>query len=263
MFNQKGTWFKGACAYLLAHVLIIIAVLDVHAQEIPRSFSTSVKWMIEDVYKDNKKSFYCGCEFDDKQLTGNSCGYVPKDAYTSTGTINTRAFSIEGEHVVPVSRLADHLVCWGEQRSEIEACYTSTGNLLSGRACCTKVNDEYLLAQNDLVNLVPAIGQVNNQRSDKYFGEITGERREYGMCDVEITDTTIEPTENIRGDVARIHFGMIQKYGISLGLDVEDFPMDILRYWDLKDPVDAEELERNRRICTLQGTGNPFVAPCE
>ena len=237
--------------------------MGLNAQEIPRSFSTSVKWMIEDVYKDNHKSFYCGCAFDDKQLTGTSCGYIPKDAYTSSGSVNTRAFSIEGEHVVPVSRLATNLMCWGDERKDIEACYTGSGSLLSGRACCARVNDDYLYAQNDLVNLVPAIGQVNNQRSDKLFGEVTGEPRDFGMCDVEITDNIIEPDEPIRGDIARIHFYMVETYGPALGIGIEDFPMDVLRYWDLKDPVSAEEIERNKRICTLQGKGNRYVGTCD
>ena len=40
--------------------------------------------------------------------------------------------------------------------------------------------------ESDLHNLFPSIGEVNGDRSNYIFGEIPGESRVYGQCDIEI-----------------------------------------------------------------------------
>ena len=53
--------------------------------------------------------------------------------------------------------------------------------------------------QADLYNLQPAIGEVNGLRRNYQIGIINGKKREFGKCDVEISNKIIEPAERIRG----------------------------------------------------------------
>ena len=43
------------------------------------------------------------------------------------------------------------------------------------------------------------------------------------------------------------------------GLDIPAHEEEHLRQWHLDDPVDAWEVERNRRVASHQGNRNPFV----
>ena len=66
--------------------------------------------------------------------------------------------------------------------------------------------------QADLYNLQPAIGEVNGLRSNYQIGEIDGEVREFGKCDVEIKNKKVEPAPKIRGDIARTYLYMEYAY---------------------------------------------------
>jgi len=93
---------------------------------------------------------------------------------------------------------------------------------------------------------------------------ITGEKRDFGNCDMEIdTQAGIaEPSERIRGDIARTYKYMDSAYpghGIIGGSSVKLFDA-----WDNQDPVDAWECERCKRIEAIQGNENPIVkAACQ
>jgi deoxyribonuclease-1 len=88
---------------------------------------------------------------------------------------------------------------------------------------------------------------------------IEGEAREFGACDIEIADRTIEPRPAIRGDIARIYLYMDSVYPGRGILSEKNRPL--FEAWNREDPVDAWECERDRRIAALQGNHNPFVAP--
>jgi len=66
--------------------------------------------------------------------------------------------------------------------------------------------------QADLYNLQPVIGEVNGLRSNYQIGEIDGEVREFGKCDVEIKNKKVEPAPKIRGDIARTYLYMEYAY---------------------------------------------------
>jgi deoxyribonuclease-1 len=59
----------------------------------------------------------------------------------------------------------------------------------------------------------------------------------------------------VRGDIARIYFYMRDRYQLRLSKG----ETRLLEVWSRADPVDAWELERNRRIRAVQGFGNPYV----
>jgi len=243
-------------------VIALFSVAKVHA-EIAGSFSTAKKWA-ESIYSDRRISFYCGCTYSiGKVVDKASCGYSPRRPFTRSGKVNKRANRIEWEHVLPASLMGQQLACWGSERRQYEQCVKSTGRLRSGRDCCLKVNDTYRRAHNDLVGLVPAVGELNADRSNYRYGLIEGEPRKYGACDFEVQNRVAEPPEEIRGDISRIQLYLLGAYGPELGFDFDEPRLEMLRKWDAEDPVSDWERERNRRIRARQGSGNSLVGGCD
>ena len=111
--------------------------------------------------------------------------------------------------------------------------------------------------ESDMYNLVPAVGLINQKRSNLRYGLISGEKRAFGSCDFEVSGNIAEPAPEIRGDIARIYFYMNNAYPERIKLDSKEKKM--LLKWDKSDPVDKWECERCRRIERLQGNENTFV----
>jgi deoxyribonuclease-1 len=90
---------------------------------------------------------------------------------------------------------------------------------------------------------------------------IPGERRDFGRCDFEVTEAAAEPTDGVRGDIARTVRYMVWAY--EGRIDLSRAEAELLESWDAADPVDEWECKRCRRIAAIQGNENPFVAePC-
>jgi len=245
-------------------ILSFITVVS-NAADMPSSFSKAKKLALSQIYKDHHLTFYCGCSFNDKkQVDQASCGYEPRTPITKSGKENIRDNRVEWEHVLPASKMGNHLACWGSQRSQFPQCVKSNGKLKSGRDCCQKVNRNFRNAHNDLVNLTPAIGEVNADRSNLPYSEIIGEKRAYGQCDFEYdkVNKTVEPASNIRGDIARIQLYLEKKHGEVLGFKYTADKKLMLEQWNENDPVSDWEKERNKRICKAQGSGNELVSQC-
>jgi len=200
------------------------------------SFSKSKKEMAK-IYAEHPITFYCGCDYEKngKKLIPNldSCGYDPRKNAK-------RANRIEWEHVMPAWAFGHQLQCWQE----------------GGRKNCRK-NPEFKEMEADMHNLVPAVGEVNGDRSNFRYGMLEGERRAYGVCDVEIDFKArkAEPAEHLRGDIARTYFYMRDKYGVRLSKQ----QTRLFNAWDKADPVDDWERRRNDLIRRKQGNSNPYV----
>ena len=69
---------------------------------------------------------------------------------------------------------------------------------------CRKKSSEFNLAEGDLHNLVPFVGELNANRLNKEYGLIPPEERAYGARDFEVTESRTEPTESIRRGLARV-----------------------------------------------------------
>lgn len=115
--------------------------------------------------------------------------------------------------------------------------------------------------EGDLHNLLPAVGELNADRSDRPYGEVAGEPREYGACDFEVDrgagrGGVTEPPAAVRGDVARIWLYAVDVWGLVLTPE----EATTFRAWSAEDPVDSWELERDRRIEAAQGNRNHHVA---
>lgn len=204
------------------------------------------RWLFDIVHADRATTLYCGCRFDrEKRLDPAACGYQAiRDP--------ERAARAEVEHVIPASWIGEGRACWTQK-----LCRDPSGKAFGGRDCCEAIDPAYRLAAFDLHNLWPALGDVNARRSNFRFGEIPGEVRLLGACDLEIDGgaRVVEPRPQIRGDIARIGRYMERVHGVRLSRHHRR----LFEAWDQADPPDDAERERNARIRSLQGKGNPFI----
>ena len=111
--------------------------------------------------------------------------------------------------------------------------------------------------QADLYNLQPAIGEVNGLRSNYQIAIIKGESREFGKCDIEIQSKKVEPSEKIRGDVARTYMYMEQNYPKYINFN--NSIKNLINKWDKDDPVDDWERLRADKIYKIQGNLNHII----
>ncbi len=146
--------------------------------------------------------------------------------------------------------VAGHYKCWNEP-----ICASENGGSVAPERCCYQKSRHFRNAYNDLHNLVPVVGQLNGNRKGAAYSTVSGERRLYGLCDIEIEDGLLEPPERVRGDIARIYFYMEKYYGAKNSSQQRK----VLERWSREDPPDEWEKERNRRIRRAQGNGNEFV----
>jgi len=220
---------------LVRTLLVLIFTLNIaHAAQ--PSFSKS-KRILAEIYAEQPVSFYCGCDYkkQGKKLVPDldSCGYDPRKNAK-------RAKRIEWEHVMPAWAFGHQLQCWQD----------------GGRKNCRK-NPNFKQMEADMHNLVPAVGEVNGDRSNYRYGMLEGERRAYGACDVEIDFKArkAEPAPVLRGDIARTYFYMADTYGVRLSKQQRR----LFEAWAKQDPVDDWERKRNRMIEVKQGNRNPYV----
>jgi deoxyribonuclease-1 len=218
----------------------------VSAPGVAESYREAKRWLFEIVHADQRTTLYCGCRFDPaKRVEPGTCGY------TAIRDLE-RAQRAEAEHVIPASWIGQGRACWTGK-----ICRDASGRGFRGRDCCEAIDPAYRRAAFDLHNLWPAQGDVNARRSNYRFGEIPGERRVFGPCDLEIDERRrmIEPRPEIRGDIARIGRYMERVHGIRLSRHHQR----LFEAWDRADPPDEAERARNARIRALQGGGNPFI----
>lgn len=210
------------------------------------SFSQAKKILMQRVYQDHRITFYAGCRYDRKGvIEAKSCGYLPRRN-------RKRGQHLEWEHIVPAWAFGHALQCWQQL-----LCTTGKGKHYKGRRCCRNNDPRFRAMESDMHNLVPAIGELNGDRSNFRYGMIPGEPRVYGTVDFEV-DTHLriaEPAPGIRGDIARTYFYMAKAYGLRISKKQQQ----LFAIWSRQDPVDAWERERNNRITSLQGNRNPFV----
>lgn len=212
----------------------------------PASYAAVKRALYDEVFHDQRATLYCGCPFDRRRRPDlAACGFAGAPG-------DERAARIEVEHVVPASWLGQGRRCWREK-----ICRDAAGKGFRGRACCAEVDPAFKRAYQDLHNLWPALGATNQARGNHGFGEIPGEARAFGRCDLEIDPATklAEPRPLVRGDIARIQLYMSATYGVALPAGMRR----LMDAWDQADPPDPAELARNRRIARLQGANNPFI----
>lgn len=171
------------------------------------------------LYQGGGKTIYCGIPF----------------TRENHGTLKLHV-----EHVYPASWIASHFGC-------------------KNREFCPV--DVYHHAAADLHNLWPSAGKINMARNNLHFGTLTGESARINTDDCQDferigskTHGIVEPRDEVKGDIARTMFYMELAYGLPLGRVRNTYLK-----WDKEDPVDAQELQRNKQIKRMQKRGNPFI----
>ncbi|MBT5230789.1 MAG: deoxyribonuclease I [Methylococcales bacterium] len=220
--------------------------------EHPKSFS-SAKSTANKLYQTHLKTFYCNCDLKPNARKRNKleprfkfCGYEARVPITKKGKNNARAKRIEWEHVMPAWVFGHQRGCWQS----------------GGRKNCSKSDRVFKLMESDLHNLVPAVGELNGDRSNFRFAMVPGEPRKYGACDFEVDfkGRKAEPPEGIRGDISRIYFYMAKKYKLKLSKSQKQ----LFNAWDKLDPVSPWECRRDGLITGSQGNSNSYVSEkCE
>ncbi|WP_290698470.1 endonuclease [Amphritea sp.] len=217
--------------------VLFAASFSISAIAVPPSSFSKSKRILKELYQTNPVSFYCGCDYrtEGKKLVPqwDSCGYTPRKNAN-------RAGRIEWEHVVPAWAFGHQRQCWQN----------------GGRKACKK-DPVFRSMEADLHNLVPAIGEVNGDRSNYSFSQLEGEPRVYGRCDMEVDfkRRKVEPPLERQGDIARTYFYMRDQYDLKISSKQEK----LFAVWNKQDPVDRWELDRNRMISEVQGNSNPYV----
>ena len=220
-------------------VLLIFTASFTQAASLPANFSDA-KRKAQKIYRDlPMRSFYCGCDI---RLNGKrwevdlpSCGYqVRKRA--------ERAERIEWEHLVPAWEFGHQLQCWQQ----------------GGRKACAGNDKQFMRMEADLHNLVPAIGEVNGDRSNFRFSQWNGQRGQYGQCDmaIDFKGRRAQPPAHARGAIARSYLYMKQTYGLKIA----SAQLKLFEAWDKSYPVDTIECQRDALIAKTQGNHNPFVS---
>ncbi|TAA43678.1 endonuclease [Corallincola spongiicola] len=185
-------------------------------------------------------SFYCGCRFQTqgKKLIPDltSCGYQVRKE-------KKRASRIEWEHIVPAWEYGHQKQCWQN----------------GGRKNCGKRSTAFKAFEGDMHNLVPAIGEVNGNRSNFRFGVVTSSKYgSYGQCPmkVDFKQRVAEPPQRARGWIARIYFYMADKHGVKLSSKQRK----LFQAWDKQFPPTDSECQHQQAVAALQGDINRYTA---
>lgn len=116
------------------------------------------------------------------------------------------------------------------------------------------------IQKSDLHHLFPTDSEMNSIRGSNKFGEIFDNGKKikcqtsrYGKN--EDGQWIFDPPKEHRGNVARALFYFSVRYQIAIEPSEEAF----LRKWNIDDPVDSFEVERNTAIEKVQGNRNPFI----
>jgi deoxyribonuclease-1 len=223
----------------MRYTLLLFMVFTACVHAAPSSFQQA-KRELTTLYTEQPVSFYCGCDihYQGKKLIPdlNSCGYQVRKQVK-------RANRIEWEHIMPAWEMGHQRQCWQS----------------GGRKNCTNNDPIFKLMEGDMHNLVPAIGEVNGDRSNYRFSDWGGQSNQYGQCQmlVDFKGRKVQPPKANRGAIARTYLYMAQAYNITLS------PAQLRLYnaWHKSYSVTPWECRRDRFIASKQGNSNPFVSP--
>ena len=205
------------------------------------------KKILRDIFQNNQYTFYCNCRYKHKKPIFKTCDYKPYKNFK-------RANRIEWEHIVPASRFGKKFESWKYGNLKC----VKNGKKFKGRKCARKISKKFRLMEADLYNLQPTIGEINQQRQNFKMSIIPGEKRNYGKCDFEVQNRFIEPSPNIRGDIARTYFYMAENYSDYIKLEKSE--LSLFSKWNEADPVDEWECKKSKLIQKSQKNLNKFLA---
>jgi len=211
----------------------------------PNNFD-SAKKMAADLFSNHRVTLYCGCSYSvENKVDLKSCGM-------DTAAPIARANRIEWEHMMPAEHFGRYHKCWTEQLCVND----SNGKAYKGRKCCEKIDADFRRKEAELYNLWPAVGAVNQERSNYTFTVIPNKRGFYGCeFDADKDKKLAEPPDRAKGIVARANLFMADKYKIEFSKEQRD----LFNTWNKKFPPDAWELKWAEKVASTVGYKNPYI----
>ncbi|WNO10555.1 endonuclease [Teredinibacter sp. KSP-S5-2] len=203
----------------------------------PSSFSEAKKVAVK-IYNDHLISFYCQCPitwYGNKGIPQlEQCGYDVRKQ-------EKRANRIEWEHIVPAWQFGHQLQCWQQGK----------------RKNCKK-DKQFQIMEADLHNLVPAIGEINGDRSNFNFTDWNGTPTQYGSCDmiVDFKERKVQPPNHAKGMIGRTYLYMQERYGFRLSKQ----QVQLMQAWSKMYKPSEWECERHKRIVNVTGTQNTLTS---
>ncbi|PCC97375.1 deoxyribonuclease I [Halopseudomonas pelagia] len=225
--------------YLIASALVALASLSISAA--PLTFDQAKTELRRQVFHDQNTAgdLYCGCNWQWQGRSGGrmdlaACGYKIRAQ-------EVRAERLEWEHVMPAWAFGHQRQCWQQ----------------GGRKNCIRTDPVFRAMEADMHNLWPTVGEVNADRSNYNFGQLTSTPYRYGACTsrVDFKQRVAEPRNEAKGTVARIQFYMHDRYGLNMSRQQQQ----LLMAWYGKYPVTEPERVRDQRIARVMGHSNPYV----
>jgi len=111
-------------------------------------------------------------------------------------------------------------------------------------------------AEGELYNLWPAVGLINQLRSNYRYAALSNRQLTFG-CDFKADKflRKTEPTDRAKGIVARANLFMSDKYHINLSKSQRQ----LFEAWNKQFPANAWEKEWSQRIAMIEGYDNPYI----
>ncbi|MFC3153512.1 endonuclease [Litoribrevibacter euphylliae] len=140
-------------------------------------------------------------------------------------------------HVYNTQHMIDHFNCGTKSR-------------------CRRSDTNYKYAASDLHNMYPVTPRVELNRRNSRYAELPKSKDQFPNleCSYKSNFQTVEPADEIKGNIARIIFYMHDSYNLPI-LD----GVQMLMEWNEQDPVDDAERERNILVEKVQGNRNRFI----
>lgn len=220
------------------------------------SFSGAKKKLLKKVYYDHQITFYCHNPYSIQNIKGKEKAliikditkYSPRNEKTKKNKINIRAKRVEWEHIIPAENFGRQFPCWREGNNK---CIKRNGKRFKGRMCCKKVSPIFREMEADMMNLVPAIGEINADRSNFRFMDTRENlKKQYGECSfkVDFKNRKAYPANYTKGFIARINLYFQKKYKYKLSKSEQQ----LFETWDRIYPKKEWEKIREKRILQLK-----------
>lgn len=233
---------------LLLCILCASAYVSAEGNKKMTSFVHSIRTLLQQVYVDQRFTFYCGAYFDvDENIS------LPK-GFTVPNYFKVKAKHVEWDHIVPTERFGRKFEEWTKGSPK---CVTNDGTPFYGKKCALVASREYQYMHADMYNLAPSMGVINDAKQDYPFTMLSkNHKSQFGTCDMVVYKKKVQPPKRARGPIARTFLYMDLVYPQFSMAETE---RSVMKKWNEMYPADKFECMRYRRIQTIQGNANPIV----
>lgn len=224
--------------------LILLLTLSPLFAQAPAQFMQAKKVALT-LFSNHPETLYCACKYSrHKEIDLDSCNMKAAKPFP-------RAHRLEWEHMMPAENFGRHFKCWREP-----ICISKKGKPYRGRKCCEKIDAQFQKAEAELYNLWPAVGLVNQARSNYRFSPLPARNGHYG-CDFEVDPTLrkVEPPNRAKGVVARANLFMAEHYHIRLSSSQRK----LFEAWNKEFPPTAWEKTWANEVAKIEGYHNTYI----